>query len=68
MPVVLGKGKTTVPAGKSAPIRLTLNSKARAKLAKGHPLKATLTIVATNAQGESQTVTKSVTVKPRPRR
>lgn len=67
-PVVLGKGKTTVPAGKSAPIRLTLNSKARAKLAKGHPLKATLTIVATNAQGESQTVTKSVTVKPRPRR
>lgn len=67
-PVVLGKGKTTVPAGKSAPLKLTLNSKARAKLAKGHPLKATLTIVATNAQGESQTVTKSVTVKPRPRR
>jgi hypothetical protein len=63
-PVVLGKGKTTVPAGKSAPLKLTLNSKARAKLAKGHPLKATLTIVATNAQGESQTVTKAVTVKP----
>ena len=63
-PVVLGKGKTTVPAGKSAPIRLTLNSKARAKLAKGHPLKATLTLVATNAQGESQTVTRAVTVKP----
>ena len=62
--VVLGKGKTTVPSGKSAPLKLTLNSKARAKLAKGHNLKATLTIVATNAQGESQTVTKSVTVKP----
>jgi hypothetical protein len=63
-PVVLGKGKTTVPSGKSAPLKLTLNSKARAKLAKGHPLKATLTIVATNAQGEAQTVTRSVTVKP----
>jgi len=63
-PLVLGKGKTTVPSGKSAPLKLTLNSKARARLAKGHPLKATLTIVATNAQGESQTVTKSVTVKP----
>jgi hypothetical protein len=63
-PVVLGKGKTTVPAGKSAPLKLTLNSKARAKLAKGHALKATLTIVATNAQGESQTVTRAVMVKP----
>ncbi len=63
-PVVLGKGKTTVPSGKSAPIKLTLNSKARAKLAHGHSLKATLTIVATNSQGESQTVTKAVTVKP----
>jgi hypothetical protein len=62
--VVLGKGKTTVPSGKSAPLKLTLNSKARAKLAKGHSLKATLTIVATNAQGESQTVTREVTVKP----
>jgi hypothetical protein len=63
-PVVLGKGKTTVPSGKSAPIKLTLNSKARAKLAKGHPLKALLTVVATNAQGESQTVLREVTVKP----
>jgi hypothetical protein len=63
-PVVLGKGKTTIPSGKSAPLKLTLNSKARAKLAKGHALKATLTIVATNAQGEAQTVTRAVTVKP----
>ncbi len=53
-----------MPAGKSAPLKLTLNSKARAKLDKVRPVKATLTIVATNAQGESQTVTRSVTVKP----
>jgi hypothetical protein len=63
-PVVLGKGKTTVPSGKSAGLKLTLNGKARAKLAAGHTLKATLTIVATNSQGESQTVTRVVTVKP----
>lgn len=67
-PVVLGKGKTTVPAGKSAPMKLTLNSKARARLARGHSLTATLTIVATNSQGESQTVTKTVTVKPKPKK
>jgi hypothetical protein len=63
-PVVLGGGKTTVPSGKSAALKLTLNAKARARLAKGHRLKATLTIVATNAQGESGTVTRAVTVKP----
>jgi hypothetical protein len=63
-PVVLGVGKTTVPSGKSAALRLTLNSRARAVLAKGHKLKATLTIVATNPQGESGTVTRAVTVRP----
>jgi hypothetical protein len=63
-PVVLGKGKTTVPSGKSAAIKLILNSKGRAQLAKGHPLKAGLKIVATNPQGESQTILREVTVKP----
>jgi hypothetical protein len=64
-PVVLGSGKTTVPAGRSAPMKLTLNGKARAILTRRHMLKATLTIVATNPQGESQTIVKSVTVKPK---
>jgi hypothetical protein len=62
-PVVLGKGKTTVK-GRSAPIQLTLNPNARHKLWEGHSLKATLTIVATSPQGESQTVTRAVTLKP----
>jgi hypothetical protein len=66
-PVVLGSGKTTVPSGKSAPIKLKLNGKARTALAKRHKLKATLTVVATNSQGESQTLTRSVTIKPAPR-
>jgi hypothetical protein len=62
-PIVLGAGKTTVPSGKSAPIKLALNPTGRAALAKAHRLKATLTVVATNPQGESQTVTRSVTIK-----
>jgi hypothetical protein len=62
--VVLGRGKTKAPSGKSTPLKLTLGSKARAALSKSDALKATLTIVATNPQGESQTVTKAVTVKP----
>jgi hypothetical protein len=67
-PVVLGSGKTTVPSGKTAPLKLGLNKKGLAKLAKKHSLKAILTMVATNSQGESQTVTRTVTVKPRKRR
>ncbi len=52
-----------MPSGKTAALKLVLDKKGLAKLAKKHSLKATLTIVATNSQGESQTVTKSVTVK-----
>jgi hypothetical protein len=63
-PIVLGTGKTTVPSGKSAPLKLALNGKGRAQLAKGKPLKATLTVVATNPQGESGTLTRSITLKP----
>ncbi len=63
-PVVYGRGKTTVPAGKSAPVRLNLNRKARAKLRRKHKLKARLTVVSTNAQGETQTRTRKVTIKP----
>jgi hypothetical protein len=63
-PVVLGKGKTTIPSGKKAALTLNLNGKARGILKKRGKLSGTLTIVATNSQGESQTVTRAVTVKP----
>ncbi len=63
-PIVLGVGKTTVPSGKTAPLKLTLNAKGRVALAKGHKLKAILTVVATNDQGESQTLTRSVMIQP----
>ena len=62
-PVVLGSAKTTVPSGKTVALKLVLNAKGRAKLARQHSLKATLTIVATNAQGEAQRITRSVSVK-----
>lgn len=65
-PAVLGKGKTKVPAGKSKPIKLHLSGAAKAKLRKHHKLKATLTVVAHNAQGETQTITQNVTIKPAP--
>jgi hypothetical protein len=66
---VLGKGKTTVPAGKTVGVKLSLNSKARAQLKKKGSLKATLTVVAANPQGETQTTTRSVTIKrPAPKK
>jgi hypothetical protein len=67
-PVVLGAGKTTIAAGKTAPIALKLNGKARAILRKKHKLTATLTIVATNTAGQSETKTSQVTIKPAARK
>jgi hypothetical protein len=66
--VVLGVGKTMVPSGRSASLKLALNSKARAMLAGRRSLKATLKIVATNARGEAQTLTRVVTVEPAKKR
>jgi hypothetical protein len=63
-PLVIGTGKTAVPAGKSAPLKLKLNGEGRARLAQGEPLKATLTVVATNSAGEAGTLRRSVTLKP----
>jgi hypothetical protein len=67
-PVVLGAGKTTIVAGKTAALTLKLNGKARAILKKHGSLKATLTVVATNTAGEAQTKTSAVTIKPSPRK
>ena len=62
----MGTAKTTIPNGKTVPLKLKLNGKkGRTALARrGHSLTATLTVVATNPQGESQTVKRTVTVKP----
>ena len=60
----VGGGKTTVPAGKTVPLKLKLNGKGKAALRKHGSLHATLTIVATNPQGQKQTTTRAVVVKP----
>ena len=62
-PVVIGKGATTVPAGKTAALKLTLTSEGRKLLRGKHSLKVTETIVAKNSAGVSQSTTRTVTVK-----
>jgi len=61
---VVGSGKTTVPSGKSVPLKLHLNRKGKAALKEQGSLHASLTVVATNPQGEKQTTTRAVVVKP----
>lgn len=66
--VVYGRGKTTIAAGKTAKLKLKLTSRARKQLKKRHRLKLTLTVLAFNAAGEKQKVTRRVTVKPAKRK
>jgi len=60
--VVIGRGATTVPAGRTVSLTLTLTSAARKVLRRKHSLKATETIVAKNAAGQTQTTTRTVTI------
>jgi hypothetical protein len=62
-PVVLGRGKTVVPTGKSAPITIALTAAARQALKAGKKLKATEKIVATGSGG-TKTTTLSVRLAP----
>jgi hypothetical protein len=62
-PVVYGSGKTAVPAGRSRALKVNLNRRARRLLNRHRKLKARLTLVAVNAKGEKQTVTRTITVK-----
>ena len=64
-PVVYGSGKTQVASGKTAKVKVKLNRKGRAKLKRQGKLKATLRVVAFDAAGGKQTVTRTVTVKPK---
>ena len=62
-PVVIATGTTTVPAGQTVSLTLTLTPAARKALRKRHSLKATETIVARNAAGQTQTTTRTVTIR-----
>jgi hypothetical protein len=61
-PKVLGSGTTTVPAGKTAPLTVTLTSAARQALKRHHSLTATEKIVARNSAGQMQVTTRTVTI------
>jgi hypothetical protein len=61
--IVYGSAKTSIPSGKSVALKVKLNGKGRAALKRKGRLKATLRVVASNAQGETQTVTRTVTIK-----
>jgi hypothetical protein len=62
-PIVVGKGSTTVPAGQTVALKLTLTSAGRKLLGKKHSLKVTETIVAKNSAGQTQTTTRTVTIR-----
>jgi hypothetical protein len=62
-PIVVGKGVTTVPAGQTVALKLTLTSAGRKLLSKKHSLKVTETIVAKNSAGQTQTTTRTVTIR-----
>jgi hypothetical protein len=64
----IGTGKTTVKAGKTSSIRISLSRTARSRLARGHKVKCTLTVVATGTTGAHTTVTRAVTLKPKKRK
>jgi hypothetical protein len=66
-PIVIGKGATTVPAGKTVSITLTLTSAGRKLLGKKHTLKVTETIVTKNSAGQTQTTTRTVTIRLEPK-
>ncbi len=67
-PIVIGKGATTVPAGKTVSITLTLTSAGRKLLSKKHALKVTETIVTKNSAGQTQTTTRTVTIRLEPKK
>lgn len=65
-PVVIGSGKTTIAAGKTVAVTAKLNGKGRELLKARGKLAVTLTVVAANSQGEKQTLTRQLTIKPAP--
>jgi hypothetical protein len=66
--VSVGKGKTTVRPGKTATIKVTLTRSARSRLRRGHRIKATLKVTARGATGTKASVTRTITLKPKPRK
>ena len=68
-PIVIGRGKTSIPAGASKQLKLSLTRKGKRLLRKRRKLTAQLTIVAKGPTGLTDAVTRTVKLKlRRPRR
>jgi hypothetical protein len=61
-PIVIGRAHVTVPAKKTVPLKVKLSSQAQGMLKK-RTLHATVSIVATSADGTKASETKSLTIK-----
>jgi hypothetical protein len=61
---VYGKATTTVAAGKTVPLKLRLNARARSLLAARGSLRAVLTVVSTTTAGGKQSTSQPLKVKP----
>jgi FG-GAP-like repeat len=62
-PTVIGKAHVSVPAGKTVPLKVKLSSSALAMLKKG-ALHAKLSLLAVSADGSTQSMTPTLTIKP----
>jgi hypothetical protein len=62
---LLGRGRTTIAAGETKRLKLTLNRKARKRLKRAHTFKAKLTITATGSTGLKTTVRRTLRLKSR---
>jgi VCBS repeat protein len=64
---LLGRGRTTIPAGQTKRLTLKLNRKARRRLERAHRIKAKLTITATGPTGQTAVLRKTVRLRrPKP--
>jgi hypothetical protein len=61
--IVIARGSTTVPSGKTVKLVVQLTPAGKRLLRKRHHLKATLTVVATGASGNHQTVRRTITLR-----
>lgn len=65
--IVIGRGRTAVPAGTTKKMKLTLNRAGRRLLRKRRKLRAQLTVVAKGPTGMTDTVTRTVRLRPKRR-
>jgi dipeptidyl aminopeptidase/acylaminoacyl peptidase len=67
-PLVIAKGSVTVPSGQTKPLPLKLTAAGKKLAKQGKPLKVTVKVVETAPGAKPKTTTKTLTVKPLPKK